>query len=169
MLLSKEDQLHKFLLKKIKREIISGQSVLHLSSKQEQICDLLDAQNHYTKVRSLGDLPALGITNPAKSFGYVIADLDNPELDDFDQFLDKVAPMIVRPGMLIVIASNLCSFKNQLGIWFGNELENFERPNRAVPPGFLRNKLLRKGFFVKNRFWQYDNKLLIMAETPISS
>ncbi|MDD9898190.1 MAG: hypothetical protein OXU45_04225, partial [Candidatus Melainabacteria bacterium] len=101
--------------------------------------------------------------------GYIIADLDNPELDDFDEFLDRAAPMIVRPGSLIIIASNLCSFKNQLAIWFGNELENFERPCRAVPPGFLRNKLLRKGFFVKNRFWQYDNKLLIMAEIPVSS
>ena len=51
MLLSKADQLHKFLLKKIKREIASGQSVLHLSSKQQQIKELLAEKNHYTKVR----------------------------------------------------------------------------------------------------------------------
>ena len=68
----------------------------------------------------------------------------------------------------MVIASNLCSFKNQLAVCFGNELEDFDRPNRAVPPGFLRGKLLRKGFFVKNRFWQYNQKLLIMADIPVT-
>ncbi|MDD9898621.1 MAG: hypothetical protein OXU45_06440, partial [Candidatus Melainabacteria bacterium] len=64
MLLSKEDQLHKFLLKKIKREIASGQSVLHLSSKQQQIKELLAEKNHYTKVESLDELTAIGIAHP---------------------------------------------------------------------------------------------------------
>ena len=159
--LIKEDQLHQFLLKKIAREISSGKPVLHVSKKQEQVEDLLSENNHYLRVDNLKDHNL-----KPKSFSYVIADLDNAELDDFDTFLDQAAKLIVRPGLLMVIASNLCSFKNQIAVCFGNELDNFDRPNRAVPPGFLRNKLLRKGFFVKNRFWQYNQKLLIMADIP---
>lgn len=162
--LVKEDHLHKFLIKKITREIASGKSILHLSKKQQQL-DVLGEKNQYLRIAGLEDLE---LKNPRKAFSYLIADLDNSELDDFDQFLDRAASMIVRPGLLIIIASNLASFKNQIAIWFGNELESFDRPNRAVPPGFLRNKLLRKGFFVKNRFWQYDDKLLIMADIPLN-
>lgn len=159
--LKKEDQLHQFLLKKIMREIGTGKPVLHVSQKQEQVEALLAENNHYLVVDNLKDH-----NFKPKSFSYVIADLDNADLDDFDSFLDQAAKLIVRPGLLMVIASNLCSFKNQLAVCFGNELDNFDRPNRAVPPGFLRNKLLRKGFFVKNRFWQYNQKLLIMADIP---
>ncbi len=162
----KNDKLHKFLLKKLKREIASGQAVLHISNKQQQVTDLLSANNIYTQVQDLAQLENLGISKVQKAFTYVIADLDMPCLDDFDSFLNQIAPQIIRPGLLIIIASNLATFSNQLGIWFGNDLENFKRPNRAVTPGFLRTRLLEKGYFVKNRFWQYNEKLLIMADIP---
>ncbi len=163
----KNDKLHKFLLKKLKREIASGQAVLHISNKQNQVTNLLNANNIYTQVSELNDLNKFGISK--KAFTYVIADLDMPCLDDFDSFLNQIAPLIIRPGLLIIIASNLATFKNQLNIWFGNDLENFRRPNRAVTAGFLRTRLLEKGYFVKNRFWQYDEKLLIMADIPSST
>ena len=162
----KNDKLHKFLLKKLKREIASGQAILHISNKQEQVTDLLSANNIYTQITELSELNKLGIIKTQKAFTYVIADLDMPDLDDFDSFLNRIAPMIIRPGLLIIIASNLATFRNQLAIWFGNNLEDFKRPNRAVTPGFLRTRLLEKGYFVKNRFWQYDEKLLIMADIP---
>ncbi len=163
---TKPQHLHKFLLKKIKREIASGQSILHISNSQEQITELLKDNNQYCKVSRLEDLQALGINATKKSFTYVIADLDMPCLDNFEEFLKQIAPTIIRPGLLIIVASNLATFSNQIGIWFGNDLENFSRPNRAVTPGFLRTKLLEHGYFVKNRFWQYDQKLLIMADIP---
>lgn len=165
----KNDKLHKFLLKKLKREIASGQAVLHISNKQQQVTDLLSVNNIYTRITELNDLSNLGISKAQKAFTYVIADLDMPCLDDFDSFLNQIAPLIIRPGLLIIIASNLATFKNQLAIWFGNDLENFRRPNRAVTAGFLRTRLLEKGYFVKNRFWQYDEKLLIMADIPKSA
>ena len=163
----KNDKLHKFLLKKIKREVATGQAVLHISNKQQAITDLLNKNNNYTQVSDLKQLEDLGIGKTQKSFTYVIADLDMPCLDDFNEFLNRVAPLIIRPGLLIIIASNLATFHNQLAIWFGNDLDNFSRPNRAVTPGFLRTRLLERGYFVKNRFWQYDEKLLIMADIPI--
>lgn len=163
----KNDKLHKFLLKKIKREVASGQAILHISNKQQQITDLLSANNIYTQISDLNELKDLGIKPGQKAFTYVIADLDMPCLDDFNKFLNRVSTTIIRPGLLIIIASNLATFHNQLAIWFGNDLDNFSRPNRAVTPGFLRTRLLEKGYFVKNRFWQYDHKLLIMADIPI--
>ncbi len=162
-----DDKLQRLCLKKIKKEIGSGQAILHLSLKQKQISTLLESENNYTKASSLEELSRLGLSKTHKAFTYVIADMDLPELDKFDSFLDKVAPMIIRPGLLIIIASNLCTFRNQISIWFGNELENFTRPVRAVPGGYLRNHLLEKGYFVKNRFWQFDEKLLIMADIPL--
>lgn len=164
-----DDKLHKFLLKKLKREIATGQSVLHISSKQQQIEDLLAGNNHYFRLSSLDDLPSLGLNSNSKLFAYVIADMDMSDTDDFESFLDRVAPLIVRPGLVCFVATNLSTFKNQIAMLFGNELENYQRPSRAVTYGYLRNKLLEKGFKVKNRYWQYDEKLLIMAETPISS
>lgn len=159
-------ELHKFLLKKIKKEINKGQAVLHISKSQEQITDLLQEDNHYTKVSSLAALENK-VEKTAKAFTYVIVDTDVADADNFNTFLDRVAPMIIRPGLLILVASNLCTFRNTISLIMGNELEDFERPNRAVPPAFLRNKLLEQGFFVKNRFWEYDKKLLIMADIPI--
>ena len=51
----------------------------------------------------------------------------------------------------------------------GNGPEHLDRPYRAVAPNDLKAKLLEKGYFLKNRFWQYDDKLLIMVETPVTS
>lgn len=161
-----KEKLHRFLLKKLKREIASGQSVLHISSKHEDIDSLISLNNTYTKIQSLKDLEKYGLGNKTKLFTYVIADMDMPELDDFEGFLNRVAPLIIRPGLLIIVASNLCTFANQVAICFGNALENYQRPSRAITPGYLRNTLLEKGFKVKNRFWQYDDKLLIMADIP---
>jgi hypothetical protein len=165
----RDDKLHKFLLKKLSREIATGQSVLHLSSKQMQIEERIAAVNQYFRLESLDDLPSLGFSNNRKIFAYVVADMDMSDLDDFDNFLDRVAPLIVRPGLLCIVATNLSTFKNQVALLFGNELENYQRPSRAVTYGYLRKHLLEKGYKVKNRYWQYDNKLLIMAETPINS
>ena len=164
-----DDKLHKFLLKKLKREIATGQSVLHLSNKQKQIKDLLAENNHYFNLESLDELASLGFNSNSKLFAYVVADMDMSDTDDFEDFLDRVAPLIIRPGLLCLVATNLSTFKNQIAMLFGNELENYKRPSRAVTYGYLRNKLLEKGFKVKNRYWQYDEKLLIMAETPIVS
>lgn len=161
-----DDKLHRFLLKKIRKEIASGQSVLHLSNKHLEIENDIADKNNYLRVNSLDELKTRGINS--KAFSHVIADMDNPELDNFESFLDRVAPLIVRPGLLIIVASNIATFKNQVAIWFGNELENFKRPSRAVTPGYLKNTLLRKGYKVKNRFWHYDEKLLIMGDIPIS-
>jgi len=163
----RDDKLHKFLLKKLKREVATGQSVLHLSTKQKQIEDLLSPMNHYFRLDSLDSLSNLGLSKNTKLFAYVVADMDMTDLDDFESFLDRVAPLIVRPGLLCIVATNLSTFKNQLAMIFGNELENYKRPSRAVTYGYLRNRLLEKGFKIKNRYWQYDEKLLIMAEIPI--
>lgn len=162
----KDDNLHKFLLKKLMREIGSGQSILHLSNKQKQIEKLLSENNQYFRLESLDDLPGLGFDRKTKLFAYVIADMDMTDLDDFELFLDRVAPLVIRPGLLCIVASNLSTFKNKIAVFFGNELENFNRPLRAVTYGYLRNKLLEKSFKVKNRFWQYNEKLLIMADPP---
>lgn len=165
----RDDKLHKFLLKKLKREIATGQSVLHLSTKQQQIEELLAEKNHYFRLPSIDSLASLGFDKNNKLFAYVVADMDMNDLDDFEVFLDRIAPMIVRPGLLCIVATNLSTFNNQLAMFFGNELENYNRPSRAVTYGYLRNRLLAKGFKIKNRYWQYDEKLLIMAETPIQS
>jgi len=160
-----EEKLHKFLLKKIKKEVGTGQSVLHLSSKQTAIDASLQESNQVLKASSLGDL---NCNQLKKSFAYVIADMDMSDLDDFNKFLDKIAPLIVRPGLLIITGSNLCTLSNKIAVLFGSEAPELKRPSRAVTPAYLRNSLLKKGFSVKNRFWQYDNKLLIMADIPVT-
>lgn len=162
------DQLHKLLLKKIRLEITSGQTVLHVSSKQDQITEMLVGGNLLTKISSLDEIATKQIQTK-KAFSYVIADMDSPALDDFEKFLDLAASMIIRPGLLIITASNLCAFKNKINFCFDNAPENFTRPIRAVPSGYLRNRLIEKGFFVKNRYWAYDDKLLIMADIPINN
>jgi hypothetical protein len=160
-----QEKLHKFLLKKIKKEVGTGQSVLHFSDKQDPIDESLKANNSILKVSSLEHL---NLNELKKSFAYVIADMDMPDLDDFNKFLDRISPLIVRPGLLIITASNLCTFSNKIAVLFGCEAPDLKRPSRAVTPAYLRNALLKKGFSVKNRFWQYDNKLLIMADIPVA-
>lgn len=157
----KDENLHKLMLKKIKIEVRTGQAVLQISDKHNQVTELIKTHNSLQKVNSFAD-----VNKQKKSYTYVIADLDNPSLDDLDKFLDEVASMIIRPGLLIIIATNLCDMKGSLQLLFGHAPEHFSRPCRAVPPGYLRNKLLEKGYFVKNRYWQYDKKLLIMADIP---
>ena len=160
-----QESLHKFLLKKIKKEIGTGQSILHLSAKQDQIDEVLLPANNLLKASSLDDL---NLNSLKKSFGYVVADMDLTELDDFNKFLDKIAPIIVRPGLLIIVATNLCTLSNKIAFLFESEAPDLKRPSRAVTAGYLRNTLLKKGFSVKNRFWQYDSKLLIMADIPVN-
>ncbi len=162
-----EDKLARLLLKKITKEIATGQSVLHVSNKQKQITEKLSANNSYIKASSLEDLASLNLTKTNKAFTYVIADMDNPCLDDFDKFLHRIAPMIIRPGLLIIVATNLSTTYNKIALFFGNDLENSMRPLRSVTPGYLRKHLLENGYFVKNRFWQYGTKLLIMADIPV--
>jgi len=158
-----EDTLHKYLLKKLRRQINQGQAVLHISNKQKPITELVQGNNQYLRINQLEDLKNYQIALDKPAFTYIIADMDMPELDDFKNFLVRVKPLIISSGMLMVIASNLSTFHNKIAMWFDNELENYNRPSRAVTPAFLRNKLLAHGFKIKNRFWQYDSKLLIMA------
>lgn len=165
-MIREETILHPFLIKKIKKEILPGQNILHISDKHGQIDEYFGRENHLVKIRSLNELEH---QNNHKSFNYVIADMDMSDLDDFNKFLDRIAPIIIRPGLLIIIASNLCTWQNKISFWFGSEPEDFTRPARAVPPAYLRNHLLAKGYKVKNRFWQYDKKLLIMADIPIKN
>lgn len=159
----KDDILHKLMLKKIKIEVREGQAILQIGDKHKQITEMLETGNLLTKVNSWEQ-----IDFKKKSFTYVIADMDCSVLDDFEQFLDKVAPLIIRPGLLIIVASNLCTLKNKLSFLFEAELESFNRPNRAIIPGYLRNRLIEKGYFIKNRYWSYDDKVLIMADIPVN-
>jgi hypothetical protein len=165
---AKDEQLAKLLLKKIRLEMGQGQAILQISDKHNQITEMLETCNQVTKVSNIDELRNKGLRNLRKSFTYVIADMDSPQLDDFDNFLQIVAPMIIRPGLLIIVATNLCTTASKIDFCFGNAPKDFTRPLRAVPPGYLRNKLLEKGFFIKNRFWHYDDKLLIMADIPLS-
>lgn len=158
-----DDKLHKLMLKKIKIEVREGQTILQIGNKHKQITEMLEPNNLITKVNSWDQMDF-----KKKSFTYVIADMDCSMLDDFDQFLDKIAPLIIRPGLLIIAATNLCTFKNKLSFLFEAELEGFSRPNRAIVPGYLRNRLIEKGYFIKNRYWSYDDKVLIMADIPVS-
>ncbi len=160
--------MHKLLLKKIRLEIGTGQSILHLSESQEAITEMLSSSNMLLKCSSLEDALSK-ISAKSKAFTYVIADLDLPALDDLDNFLGKTAPLIIRPGKLIILADNLCTGNNLSSFLFGNAPSNFKRPLRSVPPQYLKNKLIEHGYFVKNRFWRYDGRLLIMAETPVAA
>jgi hypothetical protein len=151
---------HKLMLKKISRTITSGQAVLHVSSAQEDISEKISPNNQYLKIQDLSELETRGIKG--KSFTYIVADLDCPALDDFDYFLNQASKLIIKPGLLIVVASDLLSDK--IALFFGNPIVKFKRPYRAVTPGYLRETLMAHGAKVKNRFWRYDEKLLIMAD-----
>lgn len=156
--------MHKLLLKKIYKEIQTGQSILHITSSQNDLENLLKPNNQYLKINNLAILEDLNINVNNKNFTYVIADMDEPLLDDFEIFLNQIAPCIIRPGLLILIASSLMS--EWFSLFTSNPIIKYPRPYRAVTPGFLRNSLIEQGFKIKNRFWQFDNKLLVMADIP---
>lgn len=161
-----DDKLAKLLLKKIRLEVTKGQAILHVSKKHNQITEMLEANNLITKVESLTEFFDQNPEIRKKAFTYVIADMDNESLDDFDKFLDKAAPLIIRPGLLIIVATNMTRLSDKIRLFFGKSPKKFTRPLRSVPEGYLRDKLLEKGFFVKNRYWHYGDKLLIMADIP---
>ena len=89
-----------------------------------------------------------------------------PNCDEFKKTLDICKKILFKHGHLIIIASNMCSFKNKINFLFENRLEGLSRPNRAVTPGFLRQTLIEKGFQLNNRGWQYDEKLLVIVNKP---
>ena len=53
---STEEKLHKFLLKKVQRLVKTQQNILHISSKQNEITDLLKENNLYTKTNNLNEI-----------------------------------------------------------------------------------------------------------------
>lgn len=158
----------RLMLKKIKREIRTGQSILHISNKQTQITELLANDNLLSKVSSLDEdeLKANNILRTQKAFTYIILDLDMPCSDQMETLLNQIAPMIIRPGLLILIGTNLCSFKSKLKFFFNNAPEGFERPSRAVAPNQLREIVIKEGFFLKNRYYQYGNRLMMFLDIP---
>lgn len=158
----------RLMLKKIKKEIRSGQSILHISNKQAAISDLLLNDNLLSKVSNLdeNELKSKNILRTHKAFTYVILDLDMPCSDNLGVILNHVAPMIIRPGLLILIGSNLCSFKSKIKLLFNNAPEEFQRPSRAFAPNQLREIVIREGFFLKNRYYQYGNRLMMFLDIP---
>jgi hypothetical protein len=158
----KDDILHKYLIKKIRRAINDNQSILHLSNKQNQITEIFSKDNFYTKQENFD-----GLNLEKESFSQIILDLDMPSCDEFKKTLDICKKILFKHGHLIIIASNMCSFKNKINFFFENRLEGLSRPNRAVTPGFLRQTLIEKGFQLNNRGWQYNEKLLLIVNRPI--
>ncbi len=158
---AKEEKLHRLMLKKIRIEIGQGKVILQVSEKHKQIAEMLAPANLLKTVLELSDLEL-----KKKSHSYVIADLDSPELDDFEGFLDIIAPTIIRPGLLMIVGTNMSTLKNKIALFMNKLPEASTRPIRSVPTDYVRDMLLRKGFFVKNRFWFYDDKFLIMADIP---
>lgn len=154
----KDDVLHKYLIKKLKRAINDNQSILHISNKQNQITELFEEENFYTKSDNFDN-----IDQSKESFSQVILDLDMEALDDFKKALAISKKVLFKHGHLIIIASNMCTFKNKINFIFENRLEGLTRPNRAVTPGFLRQTLIENGFHLKNRGWQYNEKLLVIT------
>lgn len=158
----KDDILHKYLIKKIRRAVNDNQSILHLSNKQNQITEIFSKDNFYTKQENFN-----GLNLEKESFSQIILDLDMPSCDEFNKTLDICKKILFKHGHLIIIASNMCSFKNKINFFFENRLEGLSRPNRAVTPGFLRQTLIEKGFQLNNRGWQYGEKLLVIVNKPI--
>lgn len=154
----KDDVLHKYLIKKLKRAINDNQSILHISNKQNQITELFEKENFYTKANNFET-----VDQSKESFSQVILDLDMEALDDFKKALAISKKILFKHGHLIIIASNMCTFKNKINFIFENRLEGLTRPNRAVTPGFLRQTLIEHGFHLKNRGWQYNEKLLVIT------
>lgn len=162
--MSEDQALHKYLLKKLGREVGKANVVLHLSNEQDEISTLISEKNTYVKVSQLADLSLQNFEFKKNMFGCVIADMEMPDLDDFDAFIDYAKSKLLIPGgMLVIIATNLASFENIVALIFNNDLPNFKRPSRAVSPGFLRERLLKEGFALQNRFWIYDHKMMVIA------
>jgi hypothetical protein len=155
---TKDDVLHKYLIKKLKRAINNGQSILHISNKQNQITELFSLDNIYTKQKDFSNLDL-----NKEAYSQIILDLDMPSCDDFKLCLEYARKLLFKHGNLIIIASNMCSFKNKINFLFENKLEGLSRPNRAVTPGFIRQTLLENAYEMKNRAWQYDEKLLVIT------
>lgn len=155
---NQDDVLHKYLIKKLKRAINDSQSILHISNKQNQVTELFNDENFYTKA---DDFSTVNLNKA--SFSQIILDLDMEALDDFTETLKICRNILFKHGNLIIIASNMCTFKNKINFLFENKLEGLKRPNREVTPGFLRQTLIEKGFHLKNRGWQYEEKLLVIA------
>jgi hypothetical protein len=155
--------LHKYLLKKLGREIDKGKFVLHLSNAQEEITEMFKEKTFYIKTSSFAELELMNLDSLKGKFGYLIADMDRPDLDDFDEFISKAKEFLISNGMLIIIAGNLASFDNIIALIFQNDIALQTRPYRAISPGFIREKLLTKGFAIKNRFWIYGEKMMVMA------
>ena len=171
------EKFPRLMLKKIRKEVQTGQTVLHLSQKQNAITDMLAENNLLTKLdqadlsledlqRKTGRLKDLGLTKTEKAFTYIVADLDLPASDNLDEFLLSLAPLVIRPGLIILVAKNLCSWTNKFNLFFNNAPTNFQRPSRAMAPNHLRSIALESGFFPKNRYWQYDDKILMMLDIP---
>lgn len=170
------EQFPRLMLKKIKKEVQTGQTILHISDKQDTITEMLSEHNLVTKFgskiqledlqRKTSKLKDLGFTKTEKAFTYVVADLDLEASDDLDEFLLSIAPLVIRPGLVILIAKNLCSWTNKFNLFFNNAPTNYNRPNRALAPNYLRKIALETGFFPKNRYWQYDDKILMMLDIP---
>ncbi len=158
--------MHKLLLKKIRLEIGSGQSIAHLSKNQNPITEMLNSSNMLIKTSSLDEAINRCGTN-SKAFTYIIADTDLDDLDDFDSFLKRAARLIIRPGKLIIVATNLCTDEFKWNILFNNAPNSFQRPLRSMPPNYLKSKVVEQGYFLKNRFWRYNDKLLLIADIPI--
>ena len=71
---SKQENFHRLMLKKIRREIRTGQSILHISDKQNQISEILSVNNIFNKVSSLNpdELRSQNISRTHKAFSYII-------------------------------------------------------------------------------------------------
>lgn len=173
--LESKEHFPRLMLKKIRKEVQTGQTVLHLSNKQEAITEMLSENNLVTKIpelsledlqRKTSKLKDLGLTKTEKAFTYVVADLDLEASDNLKEFLLSLAPLVIRPGLIILVAKNLCSWTNKFNLFFNNAPTNFNRPNRALAPNYLRQQALEAGFFPKNRYWQYDDKILMMLDIP---
>ena len=155
---NKDDILHKFLLKKVRRAMNEGQSILHISNKHYQIEEEHAPKNFYTKKGNFN-----GEDLSKEAYSQIIIDLDMPVFDDFNTALETIRKLLFKHGNLIIIASNMCSFRNKINFFFENKLEGLTRPNRAITSGFLRQTLIESGFHLKNRGWQYGEKLLVIA------
>ncbi len=158
----KDDTLHKYLIKKIRRAVEDKQTIVHVSNKQFQIEELLSDNNFYTRVESLDELDL-----NKEAYSQVILDLDMPSLDKFEASLEKAKRVMFKHANLIIIASNMCSFKNKINFFFENKLEGLTRPNREVSPGFVRQTLCENGWFLKNRAWNYGDKILTISNKSL--
>jgi hypothetical protein len=160
------EKFHNLLLKKIRRTVGKNNSILHLSSKQEEISQLVSAhQNHLSKLTSLDYDARAHLVNPQlnKSFKYIIIDLDLELFDDLESFLKQAREFLIEDGLIIIIAQDLCTDINKLKLVFDQEPKNFTRPLRQVPANWLRKTVLEAGYCLESRLWKYDPHLILIA------